>query len=215
MSIRWSEDWLLLPQRFALHVPSATAVLADIHLGYTAARQRLGDAIPSRSVDDEMQPLTQAAAMHDIRALVVAGDLFERRFEPDLWQRWLDLLARLEIWVAGVVPGNHDRGIEAIGSDLLHPAGYALAGWQIVHGDTSTRQARTISGHWHPALRHPRRKVPCFLARGQHLVLPAFSLDAAGMDVDAEPRWRAWQRIAVESIKLRESVTSLPEAPDE
>ena len=74
--MRILEDWLLLPQRVAVHEPSATAVLADVHLGYSAARQRLGDSIPWRSVEEEMQPLVSAALTHDICAVVVAGDLF-------------------------------------------------------------------------------------------------------------------------------------------
>ena len=53
--MRLFDEWQLLPQRFAVHEPSATAVLADVHLGYTAARQRLGDAIPWRTVVEEMQ----------------------------------------------------------------------------------------------------------------------------------------------------------------
>ena len=53
-------------------------------------------------------------------------------------------------------------------------------------------------GHWHPAIRWQRRKVPCFLAHGQQLILPAFSLDAAGMDVrERFAAGRAWDCYAV------------------
>ena len=90
-------DWLLLPKRFALHEPSGTAVLADLHLGYSAARQRLGDAIPLRGVEEELAPLIAAAAVHPIHALVVAGDLFERGFDAAIFQEWLDVLDRLKI----------------------------------------------------------------------------------------------------------------------
>src|SRR5438270_5847367 len=32
------EDWLLTPVRAAVHLPTATAVVADLHLGYELAR---------------------------------------------------------------------------------------------------------------------------------------------------------------------------------
>ena len=187
-------DWLLLPQRFALHEPSGTAVLADLHLGYSAARQRLGDAIPGRGVEEELAPLIAAAAVHPIHALVVAGDLFERGFDAAIFQEWLDVLDRLKIRFLGLVPGNHDR----IGPQTPHaalpifPDGYDLAGWQIRHGDEPSDDGRSVTGHWHPALRLKRRKRPCFLVHGQRLILPAFSLDAAGADVRSDPRWRGW-----------------------
>jgi metallophosphoesterase superfamily enzyme len=200
--MRVLDDWLLLPQRFALHLPTATAVLADVHLGYSAARQRLGDAIPFRSVADEMQPLAVAAGGHDIRAVIVAGDLFERGFEDSIWQDWLDVLNRLRIRFVGLVPGNHDRGA----GDLTQafPKGYDLAGWRICHGDEPCASAKTISGHWHPAVRWRRGKRPCFLVRGQHLILPAFSPDAAGADVDADSRWHDWQRLMIVGNRVAE-----------
>jgi metallophosphoesterase superfamily enzyme len=205
--MRIFDDWLLLPQRFAVHEPSATAVLADVHLGYSAARQRLGDAIPWRSVEDEMQPLVVAASTHDIRAVVVAGDLFERGFDAALCQQWLDVLHRLKIRFAGLVPGNHDRGIEKIAQPLpLFPDGYDLAGWRIRHGDEPSEDEKAVTGHWHPAIRWKRRKAPCFLARCQHLILPAFSLDAAGVDVRSDARWRDWDCYAL----CGRSIAALP-----
>lgn len=184
------DTWRLLPQRFALHLPSATAVLADLHLGYNAARQRLGDAIPGRTVREELQPLLDAALSHGIRGLVVAGDLFEKGFDPPLYQQFVAVLSDLGIALLGIVPGNHDRGIEKVAQLPIFPAGFDLAGWHIVHGDQSIESRRTISGHWHPAIRWRARKVPCFLLTDSQLILPAFSLDAAGVDVAGDPRWR-------------------------
>ncbi len=40
------EDWLLTPCRMAIHLPTATGLLADLHLGYERARCRSGEAIP-------------------------------------------------------------------------------------------------------------------------------------------------------------------------
>jgi len=110
--MRFRQDWLLLPERFALHESSATAVIADLHLGYSAARQLQGDAIPVRTVPEELQSLIDAAKVHDIRALIVAGDLFERAFDPAIVVPFLEVLDRLKIRFLGLVPGNHDRGLD-------------------------------------------------------------------------------------------------------
>jgi uncharacterized protein len=200
--MRIFDDWLLLPQRFAVHEPSATAVLADVHLGYSAARQRLGDAIPWRSVEEEMGPLVIAAATLEIRAVVVAGDLFERGFDAVIFAQWLDVLDRLKIRFMGLVPGNHDR-VGADASSLpIWPGGYDLAGWRIRHGHEPSEGGKVVSGHWHPAIRWKGRKVPCFLARGSHLILPAFSLDAAGVDVRSDARWQGWDCYALCGAKI-------------
>jgi metallophosphoesterase superfamily enzyme len=192
------DDWRLLPQRIAVHVPTGTAVLADVHLGYSAARQRLGDAIPWRTVAEEMQPLAEAGKANDIRAVLVAGDLFERGFDAAMHQQFLDLLGRLHIPFLGLVPGNHDRGIDkAILPLPTFPDGYDLAGWHILHGDQPIEHSRAVLGHWHPAIRQHRRKLPCFLTRDHQLILPAFSLDAAGVDVSKDSRWSDWDRYAV------------------
>src|ERR1700692_2494309 len=110
--MRLFENWRLLPQRIALHEPTATAVIADVHLGYSAARQRLGDAVPWRSVAEEMGPLGEASKANDIRALVVAGDLFERGIDAEILGQFLQVLDQLHIGFAGLVPGNHDRYAE-------------------------------------------------------------------------------------------------------
>src|SRR5438552_16629520 len=100
--MRLFEEWRLLPQRIALHEPSATAVIADVHLGYHAARQRLGDAIPWRSVAEEMQPLAEAAQAQTIASVIVAGDLFERGYDADLHQQFLEVLDGLGIAFRGL-----------------------------------------------------------------------------------------------------------------
>ncbi len=192
MSERW-HDWLLLPQRIALHEASATAVIADVHLGYAQARRRLGDAIPLPRVRDELAPLAEAARAHDIRQLLVAGDLFERGYDAKICGELIDLLAEWRIALLGVVPGNHDRGIESASLTILADP-YELAGWSITHGDRATTAERVIQGHEHPATRRGRRKIACFLTRGTHLILPAFSRDAAGVCVDGEKRWTGWER---------------------
>lgn len=193
--MRFADEWLLLPQRIALHEPSATAVLADLHLGYSAARQRLGDAIPLRSTADEIRPLLDAARLHVIKRVLVAGDLFERGYDKAVYQQFVDALDRHRICWLGLVPGNHDRGLDE--QLPIFADGYDLAGWRIVHGDQPRDESKLVLGHWHPAVIRKGRKAPCFLVQGTQLVLPAFSLDAAGVDVRRDAHFRSWTRYAI------------------
>jgi metallophosphoesterase superfamily enzyme len=206
--MRWHDEWLLLPERLALHEASATAVLADAHLGYGDVRRRQGDALPFGDIATELAPLIKAAARHRIARLVVAGDLFERGYDATICCDFLDVLARLQIELVALVPGNHDGNLATTAPELpVFATGYELAGWHIVHGDQPVAAPRAVMGHWHPAVRVGRRKVPCFLARQSHLILPAFSLDAAGVDVGREARWRDWDCRVIEGDLVQEGAS--------
>src|SRR6516164_3329078 len=71
--------WLLTAARAAIHMPTATAVVSDLHLGYGEARRRCGEAVPCPSVAEILQPLSPTVRRHGVRRLVIAGDLFEAR----------------------------------------------------------------------------------------------------------------------------------------
>ena len=78
-------DWLLTPTRVAVHLPTATAVLSDLHLGYAEARRGNGDAVPVADLEDILAPLQAILSRLAVRRLVIAGDLFEagpRRVGP-------------------------------------------------------------------------------------------------------------------------------------
>src|SRR6187551_2205236 len=106
--MRVLDEWLLTPWRVAVHLPSATAVSADLHLGYDRVRRRNGDAAPARAVRDELSPLAEALGEAGVRRLVIAGDLFE-----DARVERYELVAEVASWLSstgvelvGVVPGN-------------------------------------------------------------------------------------------------------------
>src|SRR5262245_15829602 len=75
--MRVLDDWLLTAERIAVHLPSRTAVVADLHLGYAEARRRSGEAVPDDALDEQLSGLGQALQRHGTRRLVVAGDLLE------------------------------------------------------------------------------------------------------------------------------------------
>jgi metallophosphoesterase superfamily enzyme len=125
-----------------------------------------------------------------VRRLVVAGDLFEDgRVAAEVALRpWL---AEAGLELAGVVPGNHDRGL---GDDWpLLPNGFDLGGWRVVHGDGDLPAGRVVHGHFHPCVRWRGLTAPCYLVSEERLILPAFSVEAAGVNVVGEERWRSYR----------------------
>ena len=181
------EEWLLTPVRAAVHLPTATAVIADVHLGYGEARQRDGDAVPRQTVAAVLAPLSSLR----VSRLVIAGDLFEAGPEKTLvdeLQTWLDDVG---VELVAVVPGNHDRGLANRDTALpVAPDGVWLGKWHIVHGDARLRREPLVQGHQHPVARWSNGVGgPCFLVGKVRLILPAFSNDAAGVNVLSQARW--------------------------
>jgi uncharacterized protein len=193
--MRVLDDWLLTPQRLAIHEPSGTAVAADLHLGYDLSRRRRGDAVPLTSLGEFLSALAQVQPSR----LVIAGDLFEdangRALIPELL-RWL---SEHTIELTGVVPGNHDGDLARAAPELpVCPAGVRLGDWLIVHGDGVLPKGRIVFGHFHPSLRLTGRlSAPCYLIGTTHLVLPAFSTDAAGVNVLGDPLWSDYRCAAI------------------
>jgi hypothetical protein len=184
-------EWLLCPARLAVHLPTATAVVADLHLGYDRVRRRGGEAVPARTVAEELRSLREALAAQGVRRLALAGDLLEdgRCQREEVMAELLAWLATAGVELVGVVPGNHDRGL-GDSALPLYPGGLDLGGWQIVHGDGERPGGAVVQGHEHPYLRwRPGVEGACFLVAEGHLVLPAYSADAAGVNVLGDRRW--------------------------
>jgi putative SbcD/Mre11-related phosphoesterase len=197
------DEWLLTPQRLAMHVPTATAVVADVHLGYDRARQRRGDAIPLTGLEDLREALSGLLCRHSFRRLVVAGDLIEDTAGLTLISELLRWLHEHQLELA-VVPGNHDRSLVR-GAPLvpLYPEGVRIGGWLVIHGDERVPSGFVVMGHYHPCLRCGEYiTAPCYLLGRERLVLPAFSPDAAGVNVVGARRWRGHQCIAIAGEQL-------------
>jgi len=187
--------WQFLPQGAAVHAGSRTAVIADVHLGYEWARGAAGDCVPAHSLDETVERLESVLARGDIERLVVAGDLVE---SPRPCHRTANDVFRLTRWLADrgvhlvLTLGNHDRGLAGA---VARAAGIACAlapvltqslcidGWTIAHGHRSVRAGRLILGHHHPVLRINGHTTPCFLVSPERIFLPAFSRNAAGLNV--------------------------------
>jgi putative SbcD/Mre11-related phosphoesterase len=190
------DEWLLTARRIAIHLPTATAVAADLHLGYGLVRRRGGDAAPACSVAQELELLRLALAARDINRLVIAGDLFEdgRYRRSEMVEELLAWLAANHIELVAIVPGNHDHGLDQ--SVLpLRAEGIRLGAWLVVHGHTARPAGPVVQGHEHPWMRwRAGVEGPCYLVSSSHLVLPAYSADAAGGNVlGRDRRWSSYR----------------------
>ncbi|MFO0877748.1 MAG: hypothetical protein U0840_10380 [Gemmataceae bacterium] len=196
-------DWRLTPERAAIHLPTATVVVADLHLGYDRVRQRSGEAIPFRSLEGELRPLRDLLAREGLHRLAIAGDLFEdpRRGRDELVADLCGWLEEVGAELVGVVPGNHDRGLAGAALPLA-PNGLELGVWHIVHGDQPLPDGPVMQGHDHPSLRWGQAAGPCFLVSDRHVVLPAYSRDAAGVNVLTQRRWEQHRCVVVAGTEL-------------
>jgi metallophosphoesterase superfamily enzyme len=183
-------QWLLTPERAAIHLPTRTVVVADLHLGYGQARQSRGEAVPCPGLAETLAPLRPALSRHRVSRMVVAGDLFEDACYPALAADLVAWLKAIGIELAAVVPGNHDRGLAEGMSLPVCRTGVVRGGWRVIHGDGELPEGQLVHGHFHPWLRRGRVSAPCYLVGANSLVLPALSPDARGVNVLRERRWR-------------------------
>jgi uncharacterized protein len=196
------QEWLLAPERVALHLPTATAVVADLHLGYDLTRCQGGEAVPITSFDEQWKPLEAVFSGHTVRKLIVAGDLVERShgdYIACLFKQWLK---EREVELAAIVPGNHDATLDPDGPVSLLEWSVRVGDWQIVHGDKKLPAGKVVLGHHHPCAVWDRLSTPCFLFCENRLVLPAFSQDAAGGNVRSNRRWKGYRSYVIAGSKV-------------
>jgi putative SbcD/Mre11-related phosphoesterase len=181
------DDWLLTSERVAVHLPTATAVLADLHLGYHAARRRRGDAVPLPALAETLDPLADVLTRFALRRVVIAGDLFEDGVDEAIAAELLEWFADHDAELTAVVPGNHDRLMSRPGvcgpNFNVVAEGFSLGKWRIVHGDQELPVGPVVCGHWHPAIRVSGRLEACYVIAKDRLILPAFCREARGVDI--------------------------------
>lgn len=196
------EDWILLPERLMIHTPSKTALVSDLHLGYALARNDRGDSLPEIPLNEELAPLWRAMDRHGIREIACGGDLFEKGGNTDLENQLLSLTTTKGFeWVA-IAKGNHDRKGGRNPSTLpWHDFGFPLGNWWITHGDRPLpKDKNLILGHRHPVVSLPGgNRHPCFLLSENRVILPAYSMEVAGVSILKEFQGPEWECVAIGS----------------
>lgn len=208
------DEWLLTPYRAAVHRPTGVAVLADLHLGYARARCRGGEAVPAPEDAHLTEDLRSLAEVGRARHLVVAGDAAEAGMNPAVAAELREAVRQGGLELLAVVPGNHDRFQEGQTFGLpVCSEGFAVGGWRVVHGDGPPAAGKCVYGHFHPCLRWGGSSAPCYLVGPETLVLPAFSRDAAGVNVRHDTRWAAFRCCAIVGEKVLDfgRLDTLPE----
>ncbi|OAI51389.1 hypothetical protein AYO44_00850 [Planctomycetaceae bacterium SCGC AG-212-F19] len=197
------DEWLLTAHRAAVHVPTATAVIADLHLGYNRVRRRIGEAVPTSDPAELIHGIRLLCQQEGIRRLVIAGDLCEDGRDPGPLGELFAALAPQTIEMLGIIPGNHDRQLAKTSTGLpLLPDGLKLGRWHIMHGDAPRARGYVVQGHVHPCLRWAGVAAPCFLVGPRRLILPAFSTDAAGGNVLRRREWLTYRCAVIAGGKV-------------
>jgi len=200
-------DILLLPGRAAFLPASQTLLVADLHLGKAATFRRAGIPVPEGSAQRDLERLAQLVRSHDVRRLIVLGDLFHAKggCTPQVFAEFAALRARMADIAVVLVLGNHDRAVgrlpASLGIDACLPS-LDEPPFHLVHepatGVTaSSRDLFTVAGHLHPtvAIRSPsgdRFADRCFVAEPSVLVLPAFGSFTGGHRVEPAEGMRLW-----------------------
>ncbi|MFQ3678783.1 MAG: ligase-associated DNA damage response endonuclease PdeM [Fimbriimonadaceae bacterium] len=192
--------------------PSGQALfVADLHLGKAVAFRRAGVPVPEGPTAATFGKLSAAADRTGVSRLIVLGDLWHEAVRPgdgtsDELRRWREDHARLEV---DLVPGNHDRRIGTLCSDLgvtVREAGSRLGPFRVSHDPDDLPEGETgLAGHLHPVVRVGGRasvRLPCFWGRGERWVLPAFGAFTGGWRVDPRPGDRVVAATGREAIAI-------------
>ena len=203
----------LLPDGAVFLSDSATLIVADVHLGKSAAFRAQGLPVPEGDTVRDLQRLLELARKSHAAQLVVAGDLFHAPsgITPLLETAVADFIAELGLPMT-LVAGNHDVKLRQIPSQIHAVANLELGeSIRVIHDPAHASGDKLhISGHWHPVVRIPdgRRtslRLPCFLNRNNTLVLPAFGSFTGGAILSPAPDDRVF-------VAIRDAVIELPAA---
>jgi DNA ligase-associated metallophosphoesterase len=203
----------LLTESAVFLTNSSTLIVADIHLGKSAAFRAQGLPVPEGDSDRDLARLLALAKKTAARQLVIAGDLFHAPtgMTPELEVALTGFISRLGIPVS-LVLGNHDLKIQQLPAGLVGVPHLDLdPHLRVIHDPAHVSGDRLhIAGHWHPIVKIPdgRRtslRLPCFLFRNHTLVIPAFGSFTGGSVLNVRPDDRVF-------VALREEVVELPQA---
>ena len=185
-------------------------VVSDVHLGKAATFRARGIPVPEGDAERDLTRLVNLAAETGARRLIVAGDLFHAPggITPEIESAVAGFLTNLRIPLM-LVGGNHDDKLRSLPAGLSSVPSFESGGVRFVHDPADAEGPEFhIAGHLHPVVRikdgkRTSLRLPCFLLRGNLLVLPSFGSFTGGAKVDPQPGDRAF-------VTLRDRVVEVP-----
>ncbi len=202
----------LLPEGAVYLADSATLVVADLHLGKSAAFRAKGLPVPEGDNARDLGRMQALVEKLGAARLVIAGDLFHAAsgITPELHAAIDAFLDFIGIPVT-LVLGNHDAKIRGI-PPRLHPVDQLdlAAGLVVIHDPAhAVGSALHLCGHLHPIVKvsdgkRTSLRFPCFLKRGNSLVLPSFGSFTGGAVMHPQSDDRIF-------VALRDKMIELPQ----
>ena len=177
------------PAGAIVHEPSATLIVADLHLEKGSAFAERGTPLPPYDTVATLDRLAELVRRWRPRRVVALGDSFHDRLAADRMassdrDRLAALLAGRDwIWIRG----NHDPAPPAAWGGVV--AGQVeIDGLTLRHEAAAAAVAGEVSGHFHPKASIRVRagrliSARCFVTDGRRLVLPSFGAYTGGLDV--------------------------------
>ena len=169
--------------------------VADLHLGYAWAHRFSGQLMPLRGEEDLFARLAELCSFYKPAHLAILGDIVHQAVPVDEVTRELTALFKGLRAICGLklILGNHDRKLRQMAAefgehDFLDQ--YETEKFLLTHGNDSPAPPESkmvLMGHEHPGISLgdgiKSAKFPCFVVSPSVLLLPAFSLWAAGSDI--------------------------------
>lgn len=182
----------LLPDRALFWPRASTLIVADVHLGKSAAFRRLGVAVPSGSTQNDLARLDALLTATDAKRLLVLGDLFHTA--PTAQEAAVVGLGTLRDThrhrAFTVVAGNHDRAWRRLPTDwdiAWHTNALHEPPFVFQHEPAADARGYALGGHIHPCVRlrgaGDAARLPVFWFGAAVGVLPSFGAFTGGYTI--------------------------------
>ena len=178
------ETLWLLPELAAFWPARGTLFVADAHIGKAAAFRAAGIAIPAGTTASDLARLSRLIAQLGAARVAFLGDLLHSRQgrQPrtlDAFRTWRARHAGVEMVL---VRGNHDRHAGDPPGEwriVCMDQPVVIGAFALCHDPQPVAGQYVLAGHVHPAVRlkgrgRDRARLPCFVLRRSHALLPAF-----------------------------------------
>src|SRR5687768_4351865 len=169
--------------------------VADLHLGYAWEHRFSGQLMPLCGEENLLSRLSDLCSFYKPAHLAVLGDIVHQAVPvAEVTQELTSLFNGLrEICGLKLILGNHDKKLKKLAAqhtDLEFIPQFETDKFLLTHGNTPASAPDgkfVLMGHEHPSISLGdgirSAKFPCFMVSKTVLLLPAFSLWAAGTDI--------------------------------